>query len=316
MIRVVFMGSSEFACRSFEALLNDPVFDTVLAITQPDRPKGRSLKVLPCPARAAASSKGVRVISPARLNTDEVFEELKALNADFFCVVAYGHILRDRILGLPRCGCINVHASLLPRYRGAAPIQWAVASGDQVTGVTTMHMDKGMDEGDIIYSLEEHITPMDTGGTLHDRLALKGAGLLVKTLKDVYAGTAPRKAQNHAEATYAPKLTKDDGKIDWKETATVIYNKSRAFNPWPGSWFQCGDALANRVNTRIKVYGSVVLDGKADPGVVIAADPCGIDVGTSSGILRITELQAEGGRRLGVGDFITGHNILTGRRFA
>jgi len=312
-MRVVFMGSAELSCSSLEALLEEPGIDVVLAVTQPDRPKGRSLRVSACPSKKFAEERGLRVIAPSDLYSEAVLQELRDANADYFVVVAYGRILKPVLLEMPAKGCINLHTSLLPKYRGAAPIQWAIASGDSVTGVTTMHLNEGMDTGDIIYSEEEPIHDDDTGGTVHDRLAGRGAHLLVRTLKDLERGTALRVPQDSCKATYAPKLSKSDGRIDWCQDAKVLYNRIRAFNPWPVVWCRSGSAVAKRENCAIRIYRAECVEGHGQPGCVLSAGDEGIDVAAGSAVIRITELQPEGGRRMEVAEFLRGHYVEPGK---
>jgi methionyl-tRNA formyltransferase len=315
-MRIVFMGSAELSCKSLEALLKEPDIDVALIVTQPDRRKGRNLKMSSCPARLMADELGIKVISPESVNDPDSIRELTEANADCFAVVAYGHLLNSQVLSLPPKGCINVHTSLLPQYRGAAPIQRAVANGDECTGVTTMHLNEGMDTGDVIYQDKEKILPEDTGGSLHDRLAIRGAALLVRTLRDLAAGTAPRVAQDHASATIAPKLSKQDGRIDWQESSKVIYNKIRAFNPWPVCWFESGDAIAKTTDCHVRIFRAECIPGSGDPGQVMKVDRSGVEVGTGDGLLRILELQAEGGKRMMVEDFVRGHLVIEGKEFS
>lgn len=312
-MRVVFMGSAELSCRAIEALLSEPGMDVVMAVTQPDRPRGRSLKTASCPARSMAESRGLKVISPLDVNQPDVIREIASVKPDFFAVVAYGLILKEKLLNLPAVACINLHTSLLPAYRGAAPIQWAVANGESVSGVSTMYMNEKMDEGDVIYQDPEPISADDTGGTLHDRLAHKGALLLVKTLRDVYTGKAPRLSQDDRLATYAPKLSKKDARIDWRDAAAVLRNRIRAFNPWPVCWFEAGDAFGPAKAGSVRVFSADHVDGSAEPGLVAAAGAHGIDIGTGAGLLRVRELQCEGGRRMKVEEFLRGHSICTGK---
>ena len=315
-MRIVFMGSAELSCKSLEALLHAPDIDVALVVTQPDRRKGRSLKMGSCPARIMADELGVKVISPESVNDPESMQALIDAEADCFAVVAYGHILKSKVLSLPPRGCINVHTSLLPKYRGAAPIQRAVASGDKVTGVTTMHLDKGMDTGDMIYQEEEEIRSDDTGGSVHDRLAIRGASLLLKTLRDLALDKSPRVPQDHSAATLAPKLSKQDGRIDWQDSSEVIYNRIRGFNPWPVCWFLSGDAIAKTTDCHVRVFRAECIDGSGDPGKVLRVDRSGVEIGTGDGVLRILELQSEGGKRMMIEDFVRGHLVIEGKAFS
>ncbi len=314
-MRIVFMGSAHLSCVSLEKLLSAGDIDVALAVTQPDRPKGRNRHVLPCPSKEYAEKRGIPVVAPENVNSPEAVERLAAEKADCFVVVAYGAILKPAVLDVPPMGCINVHTSLLPKYRGAAPIQWAIAGGETVTGVTTMHLNEGMDEGDIVYQDAVPITPDDTAGSLHDKLAVRGGDLLLKTLRDLKDGVAPRIPQDSQQATYAPKLTKQDGRIDWKEDCDVIYNKIRGFNPWPMAWCISGSAIAKREDCVIRIISGRCVAGGREPGRILRAGDEGIDVGTGDGILRIDELQIEGGRRMDAQTFLRGHFVEEGKNF-
>ncbi len=315
-MRIVFMGSAELSCKSMEALLAESDIEIGLILTQPDRPKGRNLKIASCPARALAVERGIEVISPADPNAPDVVERLREVGADCFVVVAYGRILSPELIEIPSKGCINVHTSLLPKYRGAAPIQWAVANGDSETGVTTMYIDEKMDQGDIVYQEGEPIHSSDTGGSLHDRLADRGARLLVRTLKDIAVDGAPRIPQDHSHASLAPKLSKQQGRIDWAEECDVTCNRIRGFNPWPVCWFRSGDALAKKVDCVVRVYSARRVDGAGKPGTVLRSSREGIDVASGAGAIRIEELQAEGGKRMVAEEFLRGHYVEAGKVFS
>ena len=220
-MRIVFMGSADLSCPSLDVLLQSGR-QVVGVVTQPDRPKGRNLKLTPSPVRVLAASKGIPVLTPEKINTAASIADIISMAPDLIVVVAYGQILRKDILQMPRKGCINMHTSLLPKYRGAAPIQWAIANGDRLTGVTSMFMNEKMDAGDIIYQREVAINSDETGGSLHDKLAVAAASLLNETVENMYSGDVPRHSQNESEATFASKLHKKDGKIDWTLTSGKI----------------------------------------------------------------------------------------------
>jgi methionyl-tRNA formyltransferase len=281
--------------------------DIALVVTQPDRPRGRGRKVQPPPVKRAAEKLGLAVIQPENLRNESAQGLLQAAGADFFIVVAFGHLLRESVLNMPKTGCINVHASLLPKYRGPAPIQWAVINGDTETGITTMMVDKGLDTGDMLMSAREPIGPSDTAGSLHDRLAQRGAELLVQTLKAFSDGTIRRTPQDHAAATYAPLLKKADGLIDWKKPAARIESFIRGMTPWPG-------AFTFWKNTRLKIYRSEIDAAANDalPGTVLGSRPGQLTVATGAGALSILELQSASGSRLPASEFLRGFRICPG----
>ncbi len=302
------MGTPHFSVPSLKAL-HAAGHEIALVVTQPDRPRGRGRRVEAPPVKRMAETLGLPVIQPASLRSDDTQQALQAAAADFLIVVAFGRLLRESVLKMPRLGCINVHASLLPKYRGPAPIHWAVINGESQTGVTTMLMDKGLDTGDMLLSATEDISPSDTAGTLHDRLALKGAELLVRTLAAFADGTVQRTVQDHSAATYAPLLRKNDGLIDWRKPAIKLSYFIRGMSPWPG-------AFTFWKNHRLKIFRSapaeVSLEG-APPGTVLqAADSGHLVVATGDGALSILELQEASGRRLPVAEFLRGFRLRAG----
>lgn len=304
-MRIVFMGSAGFACPCLEQLLSCPRDEVVAVVTQPDRPKGRNLEVSACPVKAYLGSRNIPVLSPARINAPDSLSAIQALRPDLLVVVAYGQLLKPALLALPPRGCINVHGSLLPRYRGAAPIQWAVANGDAVTGVTTMFMDEGMDTGDMILKRELPIDPADTGGSLHDKLAKVGASLLGETVELIRSGRVPREPQDEARATMAPKLRKTDGKIDWTLPAATIHNRVRAFNPWPGSYCVIPGGSGKTLKvlaTRVESGGA----GQAEPGTVLDAGGAGPLIQAGRDALRLLEVQPEGRKPMTGAAFLRG----------
>ena len=303
-MRIVFMGTPDFAAKSLSAL-TDGGFDVRAVFTMPDKPKNRGHKKAPSPVKALALERGIAVYEPLNLRDGTALELLREIDPDVIAVVAYGRILPLEILELPRLGCVNVHGSLLPRYRGAAPIQRAVLNGDETTGVTTMYMGEGLDTGDMIYRTETEIGEFETSGELFERLAPIGAELLARTLRDIEAGVAPREAQNEAEATYAPPLDKSESPINWERYPREIVKHIMGMQPWPV-------ATATLGGTDFKIYAAQPVDaanGKV-PGSVIKAGPKhGIEVACGGGGVIITELQVSGGRRMRARDYMLGHPI-------
>ena len=318
-MRVVFMGSADVSCVMLEALLRASGICVVGVVTQPDRPAGRNRHLTPCPGKQKAIGYNLPVITPEKVNSEESLAQLAAWAPDVIVVVAYGQFLGKRLLALPPHGCINIHLSLLPRHRGAAPVQWAIASGDAVSGVTAIRMDQGMDSGDILGQVEEQIRTEDTTGMLYERLAALGANLLLKTLVDLAAGRAKRMPQDAAKVTFAPKLKKEDGQIDWSLPAVQIAWRVRGFNPWPA----CFTTLPVRLRMgdhagRIKVLRVEVgppMAGMPSPGAVLACSGEGPLVQTGEGILRLLQVQMEGGKPLTGKAFLCGHALGSGDVF-
>ncbi|WP_150911855.1 methionyl-tRNA formyltransferase [Marinobacter halotolerans] len=299
-MRLVFAGTPDFAATALEALLQTD-HEVVGVYSQPDRPSGRGRKLTPSPVKQVALDAGIPVFQPQTLKTPEAREQLTALNADVMVVAAYGLILPQAILDIPRHGCLNIHASLLPRWRGAAPIQRAIAAGDRQTGITIMQMDAGLDTGDMLLKLTTPITESDTGGSLHDRLADLGGDAIIDALAGIIEGTLHPTPQDDAQACYASKLSKEEGQIDWTEDATAINRKIRAFNPWPGTYTDADDL-------RIRLHESEVIDITSDrhPGTVVARSREGIDIACGLDVLRVTRLQLPGSRAQSVNDLING----------
>lgn len=308
-MRIVFMGSSSFACSSLEAILDSTRDEVVMVVTQPDRPQGRNLEIAGCPVKRHLAGRNIPVFAPASVNTAESLDRIQAARPDVIVVVAYGQLLKKALLAIPPLGCVNVHGSLLPKYRGAAPIQWAIANGETVTGVTTMFINERMDAGDMIQRREVPVVPEDTGGTLGETLARVGADLLRETLDLLAAGKAPRISQRDSEATYAPKLSKADGILDWKLAADVLHNRIRAFQPWPG----CFCEIPSGSGCRLKILKVRVEASEGVPGTVADSGPPGILVQAGSGTgLRLLEVQPEGRKAMSGDAFVRGRRIAAG----
>ncbi|MFO7965707.1 MAG: methionyl-tRNA formyltransferase [Desulfobacterales bacterium] len=307
-LTIIFMGTPEFAVPSLLAL-HAGGHDVSLVVTQPDRPKGRGKKMAEPPVKRAADSLGYPVVQPKSLKDPHIAHHLKSLKPDVFVVVAYGHILSRDILDIPTFGAINLHASILPKYRGPAPIQWAIINREKVTGVTAMFMDAGMDTGDILSIEKVPIRPDDTAATLHDTLAQKGADLLIETLARIQEDSIQRHPQDHNQATYAPLLKKEDGRIDWHESAVHIDAFVRGMSPWPG-------AFTFYEGQRLKIFSvqPVQRDFTAPPGTIIKSFPGELAVATGQGALLIRQLQGASGKRLDIKDFLRGHPMPPGAR--
>jgi len=303
------MGTPELACASLKALLESKEVEVTAVVTQPDRPKGRDLKLQASPVKELALQFGLPVLQPERARDEAFIGELRQLEPELIAVAAFGQLLPKNLLELPRYGCLNVHTSLLPRYRGAAPIQWAILNGDAETGVTIMKMDVGLDTGDILTQERTPIRDEDTSETLHDRLAQIGAGLLVRTIPDYTAGKLVPRPQPAEGMVYAPKIKKEAGLIDWKRPARAIWNRVRGLTPWPGAYTFLQSAGPRRL---LKLWGAEVSDGSGTPGQVLKADKNGIVVACGAGALKIGKLQLEGGRRLNVQEFLAGHELMPG----
>ena len=305
-MRIVFMGTPDFAAASLKKLI-DEKYDIVGVFTQPDKPKGRGMETTFSPVKSLALENSIPVYQPAKMRDGTALAALRELAPDILVVVAYGRILPDDILELPKYGAINVHGSLLPKYRGAAPIQWAVLNGDKKTGVTTMHLAHDMDAGDIIYTAETEIGEFETSGELFDRLMEMGAELLDKTLKDIEAGTAPRTPQNHDEASYVGMLDKSMSPIDFKKNARAVIKWIYGMQPWPVATAEIDGAV-------YKIYAADYTDRKTEkaPGSVVSAGNDGIEIACGSGeTVMIKELQAPGKKRMKAADFLRGHKIKT-----
>ena len=309
-MRIVFMGSAELACPCLDKLMAGVSDEVVGVVTQPDRPKGRSLQTGPCPARTRAAQCDIPVLTPENVNTPESIRAIRNLTPDLIVVVAYGQILKSELLGIPPQGCINVHASLLPKYRGAAPIQWAIARGETRTGVTTMFLNEAMDAGDIIDQDGEPIREDDTAGMLHDRLARLGADLLARTVDSLRNRTIRRTPQNPAEATCAPKLKKSDGRLDWTKPAVELNNHIRGFNPWPG----CYCEFPGLKPSLVKILKARVVPGQGQPGEILSNQGAGPLIQTGAQALRLLEVQPEGRKAMPGVAFLCGHPLKVSAR--
>ncbi len=300
---LIFMGTPGFAVPSLRALL-DAGAPILLVVTQPDRPRGRGRRVVSSPVKQLAQEKGLPVYQPEKVRSPEAVEHIAAQESACIVVVAYGQLLPTEILEMPPLGAVNVHASLLPKYRGSAPIHWALIRGEMETGVTTMLMDAGMDTGDILLQRKAVIQPEETAGSLHERLAEAGARVLVETLDLLKRGALEARAQDNSQATYAPMLAKEDGRVDWRQDAKRICCHIRGLDPWPGGFTYWQ-------GKRLKIFGcrALPVSSTAEPGTVIAAADNGLQVAAGKGAVLIETLQLEGGRPLAVTDFLRGHQL-------
>lgn len=305
-LRIIFMGTPDFACPTLTRLIERGE-NVIAVVTQPDRPKGRGQKLVPPPVKVIAEEHGIPVLQPLKVRAPEVIAQIRELNPDLIVVVAFGQILPQSLLDIPRHGCINIHASLLPRYRGAAPINWCLINGETETGITTMQMDAGLDTGDMLVKRSISIGPDEDAQSLHDRLSLLGAETIDETLDRLQAGTLTREKQDDALTCYAPMLKKEDGLIDWKQEPQQIKNLVRGFTPWPG-------AYTTLDGKTLKLYKVSVANECGKPGDIMAVGKDGIIVGCGSGSLRIEELQLEGRKRLSASDFLAGCRLEPGIR--
>lgn len=307
-MRIIFMGTPDFAVGTLEALVNAG-HEVVLAVTQPDKPQGRKQILIAPPVKQTAEKLGIPVYQPKRVREPEALALLRGYEPELIVVAAFGQILPKELLDMPTYGCINVHASLLPKYRGAAPIQWAILNGDAVTGVTIMRMDVGLDTGDMIAKAEVAITPADTGGSLFDRLAETGAKLCVETIPSIVDGTAVYTPQDEQAATKVGQISKKDGLIDFTRSAAAIECQIRGLNPWPSAY----TSLAGKT---LKIWSAQVSDRQteAQPGTVVLVEKDRFGVQTGDGVLICTEVQLEGKKRMSAADFLRGNALTTGSR--
>jgi methionyl-tRNA formyltransferase len=306
-LKILFLGTADFACPSLEALAGSP-HKILEAVTQPDRPKGRGRKLAPPPVKTLALRYHLPVFQPERLREPSAVEHLKSLGSDLIVVVAYGQILSPAVLSIPPRGCVNVHGSILPKFRGAAPIARALMAGEKKTGVTTMLLDPGMDTGPILNVEETEITSDDNLQTLHDRLARIGARLLLKTIAGLEAGTLSPHPQDNDQATYAPKISREEGRINWETAGQTIDGLIRAFDPWPG-------AYTTWKGKAIKLFCPSILPGRPSepPGTVAEASPQGIKIAAVDAYLLIREVQMENRSRMATDQFLRGNLLESGQ---
>ena len=299
-MRIVFIGTGEVGVPTLQGLLKSE-HDVVGVVTQPDKPVGRSQQIEPPPVKRIPITTNIAILQPPRIKDPHAIEEIRAITPDVIVVMAYGQILPRAVLEIPKIACLNLHASLLPRWRGAAPIQAAIAAGDQETGITVMYMDEGLDTGDILLERKLDILPTDTGASLHERLAQVAPEALFESLRLLTAKSAPRIPQDNAQATYAPKLKRDDGRIDWSEPAEVIERKIRAFNPWPGAFIKLGDR-------NLKVFSASLVNRSGKPGEILRSEK-ELVIGAGNDALALGEVQLEGKKRMSAAEFLRGYPL-------
>lgn len=305
-MRVLFIGTGEIGVPVLRWLIDSPEHELVGVVTQPDKPVGRSQRVEAPPIKAALGARSIPVLQPARIKREEAIAEIHALQLEVIVVMAYGQILPRAVLEIPTVACLNLHASLLPKYRGAAPIQAAIVNGDEETGITVMYMDEGLDTGDILLESRIAISADETGGMLHDRLGEIAPAALAEALAKLAGGDAPRVPQNSDEATHAPKLEREHGRIDWSSDVEIIERKIRAFNPWPGSYAILQGAEGEE--RKLKIFSSAITEAnRLTTGRISVSQSGGLLIGASNGALRLDEVQLEGKKRMHADDLIRGH---------
>ncbi len=307
---IIYMGTPDFSVNALLSLAAEKQFKISLVVTQPDRPKGRGRKLMPSPVKTAAQKIGLEVFQPENINSKESIEKLLSFRPDFFVVAAFGQILTEKVLNIPRIYPINIHASLLPKYRGSSPIQAAIYNMDKKSGITTMVMAKGLDTGDILLSATTSISQNDTAQDLHDTLTLLGADLIIKTIQQILKNKIKPIPQDHSRASYVKMLKKSDGEIDWKLSGRQICAHINAMTPWPG-------AFSKLEGKRVKIYKAVPLNKTCehDPGVIFECDKQGIHVAAGDGCVSILELMGTSGKRLKAFQFLCGHKIDTPAKF-
>lgn len=306
-MRIVFMGTPDFAAAHLKTLLDND-YNVVGVYTQPDKMRGRGMKVSASPVKETALEAGIPVYQPEKLRSSEALEQFIALEPELLIVVAYGKLLPDEYLEAPRFGAVNVHASLLPKYRGSAPIQWAVLNGERETGVSSMYMASELDAGDVIYQAKTEIGEFETSGELFDRLCTLGCGLLIRTIDDIAAGTAPRTPQDHGQATFTKQLSKEMSPVDWNRTPREIVKHIYGMQPWPA-------ASARIAGMDFRVFGAAYTntETKLQPGTVVSAGKAGLEIACAGGkTVMITELQQAGKKRMSAGAYLAGHKIDVG----
>ncbi|MFH1147153.1 MAG: methionyl-tRNA formyltransferase [Pseudomonadota bacterium] len=305
--KAIFMGTPAFAVPSIESLIRYQGVDIMSVVTQPDQPKGRGLTLTPSPVKVIAHKTGLPVLQPEKIRNEEFLNTIRKHEPDIIIVVAYGKILPKALLEIPEFGAVNVHGSLLPKYRGAAPVQWAIINGEKRTGVTIMKMDEGMDTGPVLLTEETEIRPADTSGALGERLAVIGADALIKALEGLREGTIEPRPQPETIVSYAPLLKKKDGLIDWRLSAGLLFNLIRGMDPWPGSYSFWHGKLCH-------FFKPLPVDNPAagEPGEILAVDNSGLVVATGKGCILLGEIKLEGSRRMSVAEFRRGRAIKTG----
>lgn len=304
-MKIVFMGTPEFAVPCLQKII-DEGHEVLAVVTQPDKPKGRGKKLAMSPVKELALKYNIDVYQPVKAREESFVEKLKEINPELIVVVAFGQILPKSILDIPKFGCVNVHASLLPKYRGAAPLNWVIINGEEKTGVTTMYMDVGLDTGDMILKSEIILDDEITAGELHDKMMIDGANVLKETIDLIAQGKAPREKQNDDETCYSPIMDKTLGNIDWNKSAKDIHNLVRGVNPWPS-------AYTTYENQTMKIWKTKVVDKNSDkaPGTILKVDKEGIEVNTGNGVIQISEIQMSGKKRMVVSEYIKGNTIST-----
>lgn len=312
-MKIIFMGTPDFSVGTLEALIAAG-HEISLVVTQPDKPKGRGKAMAFSPVKETALSHGLEIYQPRKIRQPECIEYLKKYDADLIIVVAFGQILPKEILEMPKYGCVNVHASLLPKYRGAAPIQWAVINGEKVTGVTTMRMDEGLDTGDMILKREMELSKEETGGSLFDKLSKVGAELCVETVKELEQGTAVFTPQNHDEATHTTMIKKNFGMIDFSRSATEIEQLIRGLNPWPSAFTHLNGKMLKIWSAKVVTSeeSQLVIPKAAEPGTILQADKRGIVVKCGQDLLVLEKVQLEGKKRMDADAFLRGYTLDTG----
>jgi len=301
-MRILFIGTGDIGMPTLQALLKSE-HEIVGVVTQPDKPVGRAQTIEPPPIKKALAATKIRVLQPARIKDRQAIEEIHALTPDVIVVMAYGQILPSDILEVPKITCLNLHASLLPRWRGAAPIQAVIAAGDRKTGITVMYMDEGLDTGDILLQRTIDVVSAETGGSLHDRLAKVAPEALLESLELLENGRAPRVPQDNALATYASKLKRGDGKIDWTNPADAIERKIRAFDPWPGAFMKYD-------GQNLKIFSATILALRGTPGEILQSEK-ELVIAAGEGALSLGQVQLEGKRRMTAAEFLRGHRTLS-----
>ena len=305
-MKIVFMGTPDFAVGALESLV-EAGHEVTAVVTQPDKPKGRGKEMQQTPVKECAIKHGIEVFQPVKIKTPEAVEVLKGYGADLFVVAAFGQILSKEILEMPKYGCVNIHASLLPKYRGAAPIQWAILDGEKETGVTIMQMNEGLDTGDMLTKVIVPIEDTDTGESLFDKLAEAGAKLLIETIPQIEAGTLQPEKQDDSLSTYARMIKKEMGLIDWKKEAVVLERLVRGMNSWPSAYTHF-----NGKTLKIWEAGVEVSERKAEPGTVVEVTKSSVKVQTGQDLLVLKQIQLEGKKRMDVAAFLLGYKVETG----